>query len=428
MPDKDPTEGDAGQHAPRYGRGIAIAVAVLALLGVGLYFGLPWLEGYLNHVSTDDAYVSGHITYLGPRIASRVEEVLVDEDDFIRAGEVVIRLDAEPFRLAVQKAQADLQLAQASLAEAQAGVRGQLSTARANQYLAQLAIDQVRSRVASLEAAVAELKLDEAKLALAEKTFARDAKLITSKSISQQDYDQDRAALDVARDQAASQKKAIQQIRAGLGLPANPANPAEVPKDIGSQYPQVQAALSNWATSLIQIGAPVSILGRSVEAVRKQLEDWLAARISNQKAEAVVEEAPAVQVARAKVAQAEAALEQAKLDLEYSEIKAPFDGFLTKRTVNPGDYVSPGQNLLAVQSLRDVWVDANFKETQLAELRIGQPVRVYVDAYPGKVFSGRVAGFSAATGSRLSLLPPENATGNFVKTGARSCCRCWCRR
>ncbi len=236
-----------------------------------------------------------------------------------------------------------------------------------------------------------------------------------SGAISREQYDQDRAALEVARNLVASQKETIHKARAVLGLSPNAANPSEVPADIERQYSEVQVALSNWATSLAAIGVPLSVAGLSPEEVRKKLEDWLASKISPAAAKTLVEDAPAVQVARAKVRQAQVALELARLNLSYTEIKAPFDGFVTKRTVNAGDYATIGQNLLAVQSLQDVWVDANFKETQLADLAIGMPVDIFVDAYPGKVFTGRVAGFSPATGARLSLLPPENATGNFVK-------------
>jgi membrane fusion protein (multidrug efflux system) len=412
-----PPPGD-GPRRHRRPRAVIAAVA-LVLVGLGLYYGARWVVDYFRYVSTDDAYVSGYISYLGPRIASRVEEVLVKEVDFIRAGEVLVRLDSHPFRVAVEGANAELQLAQANLAEARATVRAQLSTARANEYLTRTAVDQVRSQVAGLRAALAEQKLDEANLALAEKDFARNASLVTAHAVSQEAYDQSAAALQAARSKVTSQQEAVQRIRAELGLARDIDKPGEVPRDIELHDARVQVALSNWATSLIRIGVPLNVLGQSAEAVRQQLDEWMARQISGKTLDAIVENAPAVQVALAKVRQAEAALAAAELNLGYTEIRAPFDGFVTKRSVNPGDYVSAGQNLLAVQSLRDVWVDANFKETEIHRLRIGLPVDVYVDAYPGRVFAARVAGFSPATGSRLSLLPPENATGNFVKVVQR---------
>jgi membrane fusion protein (multidrug efflux system) len=133
-----------------------------------------------------------------------------------------------------------------------------------------------------------------------------------------------------------------------------------------------------------------------------------------------VANAPAVKEAEAKLEAAKRGLAQAELNLRYCDIVAEIDGVVTRRNVNPGNYVQVGQNLMAVRSLNEIWVDANFKETELRDLRIGQPVDLSVDMYGGKqTFKGRVAGFTMGTGSTLALLPPENATGNFVKVVQR---------
>jgi membrane fusion protein (multidrug efflux system) len=130
--------------------------------------------------------------------------------------------------------------------------------------------------------------------------------------------------------------------------------------------------------------------------------------------------APAVIEAQAKLESAKRDLVQAELNLRYCDIVAEIDGVVTRRNVNPGNDVKAGQSLMAIRSLREIWVDANFKETQLRDLRIGQPVDLYVDMYGGRhVFKGRVSGFTEGTGSTLALLPPENATGNFVKVVQR---------
>jgi membrane fusion protein (multidrug efflux system) len=134
----------------------------------------------------------------------------------------------------------------------------------------------------------------------------------------------------------------------------------------------------------------------------------------------VTTEAPAVKQAEAKLEAANRDFAQAELDLRYCDIVAEIDGVVTRRNVNPGDYVQIGQNLMAIRSLHDIWVDANFKETQLDDLRIGQPADLYVDMYGGRhVFKGRVSGFTMGTGSTLALLPAQNATGNFVKVVQR---------
>jgi membrane fusion protein (multidrug efflux system) len=130
-------------------------------------------------------------------------------------------------------------------------------------------------------------------------------------------------------------------------------------------------------------------------------------------------QAPAVKQAEAKLELAKRDLAQAELNLRYCDIFAKIDGVVTRRNVNPGDYVQVGESLMAIRSLKEIWVDANFKETQLRNLRIGQPVDLYVDMYGGRVFKGRLAGFTMGTGSTLALLPPENATGNFIKVVQR---------
>ncbi len=134
----------------------------------------------------------------------------------------------------------------------------------------------------------------------------------------------------------------------------------------------------------------------------------------------ILKDAPGVEQAEAKLSEAQRNLDQAKLNLSYCDVVAEIDGVVTRREVNPGNNVVAGQSLMAIRSLTDIWVDANFKETQLADLRIGQPADLYVDMYgTDHVFKGRVSGFTMGTGSTLALLPPENATGNFVKVVQR---------
>jgi membrane fusion protein (multidrug efflux system) len=134
----------------------------------------------------------------------------------------------------------------------------------------------------------------------------------------------------------------------------------------------------------------------------------------------LTDDAPAVEQAKAKLESAQRNLVQAELNLRYCDVVADIDGVVTRRNVNPGNNVQAGQSLMAIRSLNEIWVDANFKETQLRDLRIGQPVDLYVDMYGSRhVFKGRVSGFTMGTGSTLSLLPAENATGNFIKVVQR---------
>ena len=171
---------------------------------------------------------------------------------------------------------------------------------------------------------------------------------------------------------------------------------------------------------LIQMAAQLGVI-HSYDQTPKQMLDEFEKQGDIDRTFARLEaEAPAVKQAEAKLEFAKRELAQAELDLGFSDIVAKIDGVVTRRNVNPGDYVQVGQNLMAIRSLREIWVDANFKETQLHDLRIGQPVDLYVDMYGGRhVFKGRVSGFTMGTGSTLALLPAQNATGNFVKVVQR---------
>jgi membrane fusion protein (multidrug efflux system) len=196
---------------------------------------------------------------------------------------------------------------------------------------------------------------------------------------------------------------------------------ARVPKDLPETYSGVRQALADLVAAAatfspgFQLPLSEATPSEVIEKFRNQddtgsIDEVLREAIPN---------APAVLQAKARLAQAREDLAQAELNLNYTEVRAEIDGVVSRRNVNPGNYVQPGQQLMAVRSLTDIWVDANFKETQLEDLRIGQPVEVYVDMYPGRVFRGRVSGFTPGTGSTLSLLPAQNATGNFVKVVQR---------
>ena len=159
------------------------------------------------------------------------------------------------------------------------------------------------------------------------------------------------------------------------------------------------------------------------EATPKQVLDEFRSRDANRDVDRIfatlIPEAPAVKQAEAKVLQAQRDLDQAVLNLEYCKVFAEIDGVVTRRNVNRGNNVQAGQQLMAVRSLKEIWIDANFKETQLVDLRIGQHVDVYADTYGSRVFPGHITGFTYGTGSTLALLPPQNATGNFVKVVQR---------
>ncbi|MGH7031192.1 MAG: efflux RND transporter periplasmic adaptor subunit [Stellaceae bacterium] len=204
-----------------------------------------------------------------------------------------------------------------------------------------------------------------------------------------------------------------------MGLSAQPDGGKgleQVPPDLDETFSSVLAAQADLIESAAQLGVI-----HSVEQSPKQMLDDFEKQGDIDRTFAHLEaEAPAVKQAEAKLESAKRELAQAELNLRFCDIIAKIDGVVTRRNVNPGDYVQIGQNLMAIRSLREIWVDANFKETQLDDIRIGQPVDLYVDMYGGRrVFKGRVVGFTMGTGSTLALLPAQNATGNFVKVVQR---------
>jgi len=212
---------------------------------------------------------------------------------------------------------------------------------------------------------------------------------------------------------------AVYQTRASLGLPAQPdggGDLGQTPPDLDETFASVLQAQAGLIQSAAQLGV-VHTFDQSPKAMLDQFQKL--GEIDSTFAQFATS-APAVKQAEAKLEAARRDLAQAELDLRYCDITAEIDGFVTRRNVNPGNYVQVGQNLMAVRSLNEIWVDANFKETELRDLRIGQPVDLYVDMYGGKhVFKGRIAGFTMGTGSTLALLPPENATGNYIKVVQR---------
>jgi membrane fusion protein, multidrug efflux system len=284
----------------------------------------------------------------------------------------------------------------------------------------QYAIDDVDNRVAQLRANVAALDKANATLKLTQTDFARAQKLLPEQTISQQEYDRRQAAASVAQAEVTQAMADVHQTRVSLGLAPQPESGdlGEVPPDLDQTFASVREAQAALIQTAAQLGVAHSY-EQLPKQMLKQFESLNQGDVDRTLAE-LTDNAPAVKQAEAKLEIANRDLVQAELDLRYCDVVADIDGVVTRRNVNPGNDVQAGQNLMAIRSLNEIWVDANFKETQLRDLRIGQPVDLYVDMYGDRhVFKGRVSGFTEGTGSTLALLPPENATGNFVKVVQR---------
>ena len=397
-----------------------IAGGLLVLLA--LYKAIPWAITAFRTESTDDAYVNGHVTFVAPRVPGQVARVLVDDDNRVRKGALLVQLDKKPYQVKVEIAQAALSVARAGIVTAQAKVRGLESLARSERFDLANAMHNLNNQVADLHSKADALQGANAILIKAQADFGREQQLYKQQVILRQEFDSYQEAFSVAQAQQQEAQQDVARVRAELGLPVTPKNGDElsgIPANLDQTYSAVKAA----QTRLMQTAAELGVFHSFNESPDEMLAEFYKCDSSgniNAIFDEISKNAPDVKQAEAKLYEAQANLDQAELNLSYCDVVADIDGVVTRRNVNPGDQVIAGQGLMALRSLTDIWVDANFKETQLADLRIGQPVDLDVDMYGShRHFRGRVSGFTVGTGSTLALLPAENATGNFVKVVQR---------
>ena len=364
---------------------ILIAVAVVAALGVGAWFYLT-----RGRESTDDAQVDAHVTPVAARVGGTVLRVPVADNQPVEAGTVLVEIDPREYQIALDRARAELANAEAEAAAANANVpitatstRSGVSTAASGVEQAQVFSEEAQH---NLEAAEARLVSARAKVTGEEATSVRDERdaerlkgLLAKDEVSQQLYD---AA--VARAQSSRANVAVAQ----------------------SQVREAETAIRAAQSRISQARVAQQVAGAELRTAQTAPQ-----QVAATKARA--------QSSAARVKQAQAAVGQAELDLEHATVKAAIKGVVSRKSAEPGQVIQPGQPLMTLIPLEQVWVTANFKETQLAGVRVGQRVTIDVDAYGGREFSGKVDSIAAATGSRFSLLPPENATGNFVKVVQR---------
>ena len=317
--------------------------------------------------------------------------------------------------------QAAVAAAEADLVAAHAQVRGLVAQARANRFQLEHAIEDVHTQIANLRANVATYESRKATLELAQANLKRGEELLPSGGISKEELDQRRETVKV--DEAAVDQ-ALQAVYANSSLawgfpPSLPKGHdlSEVPADLDQNFSAVRQALGPVDPQRGPASDTHRPRGTRPRSRPSRIFTSRTPRaISTSIYATLIPNAPAVKQAEAKLQQARRDLDQAQLNLRYCDVASEIDGVVTRRNVNPGNNVQAGQSLMAVRSLTEIWIDANFKETQLADLRIGQRVRCEVDMYGSRrEYEGRITGFTMGTGQTLSLLPPQNATGNFVK-------------
>ena len=350
-------------------RGVVLGVLVVA--AVAGYFVWRYLNSYEG---TDDAQVAGHINSVSARISGYVLKVNVIDNDYVEKGAVLVEIDSRDYQVALERAKAELADAEAtaqamnlSVPVETIGTTTQVSSSEAGLQEAQAGVAAAQKQ---LDSARAQLQQAEANNTRAQTDVSRYGALVAKDEVSRQVYDQAEAA-------AKANAAAVEGARAAVAAAEQQVAQAQ------SRVTLAQAAVEYSHTGPQQVAATQARARAAIAAVQQK----------------------------------RAALDKAQLDLEYCTVTAPVAGVVNRR-VEVGLNVQPGQTLISVVSLQDVWIDANFKETQLRRMKVGQRVTISVDAY-GRDYQGRVQSVAGATGAQFSLLPPENATGNYVKVVQR---------
>ena len=378
------------------------AASLIALAGI-LYGGWAWWHAR-GHVSTDDAYVEGAVTVVSAKVMGNVAELLVQDNQLVKAGDLLVRVDSRDYRAKRDQAAAAVAVAEAALVSLRAelpmtrGVtqaqgdeaRGALEGARAGEAASLAAVDEAKAKVESMRAAAAAAAADaagaKATASQAVREMDRQKKLVQAGLVALRDYEQAESAEAAARaTMEATERRKIQAERA---------------------VQQTEAELASKVLGIQQARQRVAELKGSL------------GRAESQRHQVPMKEADIIR-ADAALAQARADLAFAELQLQHTEIRAPVNGTVSRRTVELGQIAQMGQPLLAIVPLHEVWILANFKETQLARIRPGMRAEISVDTFSDRVLQGTVDSLAAGTGARFSLLPPENATGNWVKVVQR---------
>jgi membrane fusion protein, multidrug efflux system len=401
---------------PSRKRLLLLAMAVVLLL-IGAFYGVPYYYYAVSHEWTDNAFVEGHIVQVSPQVAGHVLTVSVTDNQPVKEGELLVEIDPRDYAARLAQARAALQAALARFEAAQTNVeltqvtasadvrqtsagvelaKSALQTARTRVTAARSQLEQARAQVmtalAQAEQERAQVTAGEAEAMRAEADVKRFQELSRRDQIARQELDHAMAAMRTANAQLQASRKKVAAAEAQVAE----ARAAQQMAAAGLQQSESQVAEAE-----ARVGEALGRLD-AAQAAPHQVA------VSRSQAE----------IAAAELAQARAAVAQAELELSYTTIRAPAAGRVTRKAVEEGAYVQAGRTLMAIVPA-DVWVVANFKETQLTDMRPGQPAEIEVDAYPGIVFKGHVDSIQAGTGARFSLLPPENATGNFVKVVQR---------
>jgi membrane fusion protein (multidrug efflux system) len=393
---------ESSAQAPAKRRRLMLLASLLIVAG-GFYGGY-WYVWSRTHEKTDDAQTEGHIHAVSGKVPGYVGEVGIRDNQVVAKGDVLVRLRSEDYQARIRLAEARLGQSEADLRVAEYNVavlRGTTAAAIAE------ARAGVREQEARLEAARKDADSAQAKLAaaIAAREQAQAQVRAAQADFDYASYNLSRISALRAQNQAAEDETQLAEAQYRSGE----ARLSAANESVNLSAAQIDAAENVLAAAR----AAILVVQAAVDAQEGKLQEALTGPDQVRVAEAKLE------LARAGVPGARAQLDLAQLELDYCTITAPASGVISKRSVEVGQYLQPGQPFLAVVPLDDTWVVANFKETQLRNVRAGQPARLQVDAYPDHPFRGHVDSVAGGTGARFSILPPENATGNFVKVVQR---------
>lgn len=405
------------EKKPKKNRKWIIIIIIAVIIIVGLITGIPYYLYKISHISTDDAFIEGHITSLSSRVTGHVWKLYVNDNQVVKEGDIILELDPRDYQAKAQQASAALAAAQsqsesASINVALTEITAYASLADANAYLeyAQAAMNTADAKLAVMKSELAqeqenvnvakssyeqsqfEVQAMQALYDRDETDLRRNQQMYDTNSITKQELDHAIANAKVSSANLEASKKNVDVVKA--------------------KVLQAESALQTAKDNVTQQRSAYSEQRANVKEAQAMLEAAKAApqKVSYSKAQ--------MKAAAAAVQQAQAALEQAKLELSYVKVYAPVSGRITNKSVEPGDYVVPGQTLMSIVPA-NIYITANYKETELTHMKPGQQVKISIDAFPGVTFRGYVESIQAGSGAAFSLLPPENATGNYIKVVQR---------
>lgn len=392
-------------------RTISILAVVAAAMAIGSIYGLRWWAYSSAHVSTDDARVKGSVVLVSSKVPGKIKALSVDEGDSVRKGDLLIKLDQEDYLSRVKMAEAALEAAKSELLSAEADlqlerllVAGEISRAEASLAAAESKLVEAKT-AALLEEDVSAKQIEEAKakeraaeallvevkanFEKAEQDLKRAEALYGRGIIAEESLDAARTAYDQARARVQSASEELKRATASYGLAQTSRTKARLQKEQVRTY-EANRVEAQFTLSLARARAgKLSVKEKTVEALRSRKN------------------------------KAEAELAEREIELAYTLIRSPINGMVSKKAAEVGEIISPGQPVLIVHDLEDVWIMANVKETEIRSVAAGSGVDIWVDAYPGRIFRGRVLFIGAAAASEFSLIPPENPAGNFTKVTQR---------